>query len=184
MSDAFQVNPPTGEQENPYVPAGSPKPLIFEEFAGINTSTTRPGVADNQAWWIDGFMPIGRRFLRTMPDVGAPIHQESGSATIAFFAFGNIGTTPYCIVFHNDGSLHAINTITLVAQTIAPAGTITNPSRTNQGLSQWGSTYILIVSNQTNGYFVWDGSVFYQPGSVSPIITITNGGTGYTSPPT
>jgi hypothetical protein len=103
---------------------------------------------------------------------------------VAFFGFGNIGETPYCIVVHSDGSIHAVNTNTLAEQVIAAAGTFQSPSRLSMGISQWGSDYIIIVADQTDGYFVWDGTVLTTAGGLSPLITITNAGSGYTSAPT
>lgn len=179
----FQVGQPTPEQPNPYVPPGPTEPLMFDQFMGINTSTTRAGVDDKQAYWLDGFMPIGPRFLRTLYDVGTPIHTESGQQ-IAFFNFGNIGATPYCIVVHTDGSMHAVNTNTLAETQIAGAGTIQNPSRQAVGISQWGSQYIIIVSDQTNGYFLWNGTILTTAGTLAPSVTVTAGGTGYTGVPT
>ena len=163
----FDVKPPARQESNPYLPNGPPDPLIFEQFEGINTQTTRPGVDDKQMWWCDGFMPVSPRKLRTLPDVGDPI-VFTGSP-ISFFAFANIGSTPYCIVVRNDGSIYAVNTTTYVQVQIAAASTITNPSRLNVGISQYGSQYVVIVANQTNGYFLWDGTTFYVPGGAAPV---------------
>ncbi len=168
------------EKGNPYLPSSIP-PLVMEAFQGINTFTTRPGVDDKQCWWIDGFMPINERFLRTMYGPKLILANESA---ISFFAFANIGATPYCIIIHADGSIHALNTNTSAHTTIAPAGTIQNPSRLSTGISQYGSKYVLIVTQQTNGYFIWDGVTFYSPSGISPLITITNAGFGYTGTPT
>lgn len=167
------------DEYHPYLPTG-PKPNVFEQFKGINTSTSRPGVPDEQAYWLDGFMPIGPRFLRTMYDVGEPIEFED-EAPIAFFKFINIGSTRYAIVIHTDGSIHAANTDTYAQSEIAPAGTISSPSVLNVGISQYGSQYALIVSSQTNGYFIWDGATFYSPGEAIPAVgTVPTGisGTG------
>lgn len=163
----FKSSQQEGEPRNPYLPAGPPKPFVFDQFMGINTSTTRAGVDERQAYWLDGFMPIGPRFLRTMYDIGAAIHTES-TLQIAFFDFGNIAGTPYCIVVHTDGSIHAVNTNTLVEQQIAVAGTVQSPSRSEVGITQWGSQYIIIVCQQTNGYFIWDGTTFYKAGDPAP----------------
>lgn len=184
MVSKLTTKRPDTEERNPalhspYTPPGPP-PLIFEAFDGINTSTSRPGVTDKQAWWLDGFMPIGPRLLRTLPDIGEPIHLEE-SQQISFFGFINIGATPYCIVIHNDGSVHAVNQDTATDQVIAPAGTILSPSRLDTGISQYGNQYCIIVSNQTDGYFLWDGSTFFQAGGIGPEVTITSGGTGYTT---
>ena len=162
----FDVKPPAQQEANPYLPAGPPEPLLFEEFEGMNTQTTRPGVDDKQMAWFDGFMPIARRKLRTLPDVGLPM--TFPVSTVSFFAFANIGATPYCISVMADGSIIATNTATFVGATIAAAGTITNPSRLNVGLTQYGSRYVLIVSSQVNGYFIWDGTTFYAPGAAAP----------------
>ena len=183
MPGPFDIQPAAGPEGNPYLPKGPPEPLIFEQFEGINTQTSRPGVDEKQMAWCDGLMPIAPRKLRTLYGVGTPI-VFSDSATVSFFGFANIGSTPYCIVIHVDGSMHAVNTSTYAQTLIGPAGTITNPSRLNVGLSQYGARYVMIVSRQTNGYFIWDGSVLYKSGGLGPTVTVTAGGTGYTSAPT
>ena len=106
----FDVKPPAQQEANPYLPAGPPEPLLFEEFEGMNTQTTRPGVDDKQMAWCDGFMPIARRKLRTLPDVGLPM--TFPVSTVSFFAFANIGATPYCISVMANGSIIATNTAT------------------------------------------------------------------------
>ena len=153
------------ERQNPFQP--DIQSLVFETFNGINTSTTRPGVTDEQMWWCDGYFPIGPRDLRTLPDLGAAIWTPA-SGTIDFFDFGNIGATPYLIGFTSLGNVVAVNTDTLVATEIAPNGTIANPSRTNVAMTQFGSQYIIIVSAQANGYFIWDGTTFFNPGDSWP----------------
>ncbi len=166
MIEAPQIQ---GDQPTTYTPAGPPDPLMFEDFEGINTATLRPGVDDKQAAWLDGFMPLGpKRNLRTMYGVSTALYTAPGALTVAFFDFGNIGVTPYAIIFQSDGSIVAVNTVTSVANTIAAAGTIQNPSRVNVGFAQYGSKYILIVAKQTNGYFIWDGTTFYSPGGAAP----------------
>ena len=176
----FDVPAAASPEQSPYLPKGPPDPLLFEQFEGINTQTTRPGVDDKQMAWCDGYMPISPRKLRTIPGVGTPI-VFSDAAPVSFFGFANIGSTPYSIVIHTDGSTHAVNTSTYGQSQIAAAGTITNPSRLNVGLSQYGSQLVMIVSKQTNGYFLWDGTTFFQPGGLSPTVTVTAGGTGYTN---
>ncbi len=183
MIEAPQIQ---GDQPTSYTPAGPPDPLMFEEFEGINTATLRPGVDDKQAAWLDGFMPLGpRRNLRTMYGVSAALYTAPGALTVAFFDFGNIGVTPYDIIVQSDGSIVAVNTITSVANTIAGAGTIQNPSRLNVGFAQYGSKYILIVAKQTNGYFIWDGTTFFVPGGPLPPGTsyTPNGGSLVTTMP-
>ena len=181
-----EAQPPPQPQDNPYIPGI--EPVIFDNFiGGIDTASSRPGIDDGLMAWCDGFMPIGKNNLRVLPGVGSQIYPTfiSGpSPGIVFYDFANIGTSPYCIVVQTDGSIVAINTNTFVKANVAPAGTVKNPSKTNTGIGQWGNQYVLIVTNQTNGYFIWDGTALYQAGTISPIVTVTNSGTGYTSQPT
>ena len=75
MGQKFKVQPAAGAQENPYLPPGpSTSTMVMEDFLGINTSTTRPGVDDKQCFWMDGWMPIGPRDARTLPDIGSTIY--------------------------------------------------------------------------------------------------------------
>jgi hypothetical protein len=164
----FKIEQPAGEQGGPYLPPGPPEPLLFEEFEGINTATTRPGVDDKQAYWLDSFMPLSRRNLRTMWGVGTPLFTPADSDTIQFFDFFNIGATPYALVIVGSGQIYAVNTSTGAVTSIAADGTITNPVRAAVGLTQWGSQYVIIVANQTNGYWMWDGTTFYTAGGAAP----------------
>jgi hypothetical protein len=156
----IKSQPMKGEEGTAYLPNNIP-PLVMEQFQGMNTFTTRPGVDDKQCWWIDGFMPINERYLRTLY---GPNTVQTFANPISFFAFANIGATPYSIIIHANGSVDAMNTTTFAVTSLAPAGTIQNPSRTSTGVTQYGSTYVMIVTQQTNGYFIWDGTTFFKPG--------------------
>lgn len=167
-------------QSNPYVPP-APGPLLLETFGGINTSTTRPGVPDQQVYWMDGWIPLDQRNARTLYGVGTTLYNavSAASSTVVWFGFSNIGSTPYCIIFLANGQVVAVNTTSLVATTILAPGTITSPSIINNGISQWGSQYLIIVANQTNGYWLWDGTNVYDAGTLSPTVEILDGGSGY-----
>ncbi len=157
-------------------------PFSFETFAGVNTATQRTGVPDQQAYWLDGFMPLAQRRLRTLPDVGDALYFTETSTVVCFY-FYNIGSTPYMAVFLADGSLIQVNTVTGVTTTILTAGSILNPSITQMGMTQYGQQYMIAVANQTNGYWVWDGSLVYSAGSLAPGVILTNVGAGYASAP-
>jgi hypothetical protein len=174
---------PADERPNPYLPSGPP-PLVFEEWEGVDTQTTRAGVDDKQAYWIDGFMPIKRRRLRTMPGIGSAIFTAGGGLTVIFYKFANLGAIPIAVVVMSDGSVIQVRTDTLAQKTIMTAGTLVSPDQLHVDINQWGSTYILIVSTQPNGYWIWDGTNLFGAGSGGPIITMTNVGAGYSSSPT
>jgi hypothetical protein len=158
-----QTQPPPAEQESPWLPP-LPPPYLMEEFQGLDTAPTRPGVDDKKCWWIDGLIPLGRRNLRTLPGAGPTVFTVP-RAQISFFNFANIGSTPYSIVVLTDGSIFAVNTSTGVSTQIGAPGTILNPGVQNVGISQYGSQYVQIIAKQTNGYFIWDGTTLHLPGS-------------------
>src|ERR1700737_1824687 len=110
-TDMLEAQPPQPEHATPYTALGPPDPLIFEHFEGINTATTRPGVDDKQAYWLDGYMPLGPyRNLRTLPGIGPALW--TAPAGVVFFQFANIGATPIMVAILSDGSIWQVNTNT------------------------------------------------------------------------
>ncbi|MDE2099003.1 MAG: hypothetical protein KGL39_17245 [Patescibacteria group bacterium] len=181
---AIKAPPPDQQQGSPFVPPEPAQPYVFEEFDGMNTDVLRPGVDDKQAAWIDGFMPTARMNLRTLYGIGSSLWTAPAGGFISFFDFANISANPLMIGVHSDGGVWQVNTDTKVATRILNDGSILSPSRTQMGISQWGSTYVLIVAEQANGYFIWDGTLAYYAGTLGPVVTLTNIGSGYTSAPT
>ena len=181
MSSQGQVSNPAEGSTAKGFPENS-QLLIYEQFSTLNTKPPRPGIKEEEMAWCDGFMPIGPNNLRTLYGTGPSIFNAPRGVPFAFFGFCNIGPTPYLIALHSDGGVWAVNTNTKVATQIAPDGTISNPSPLTTGLSQWSSIYLIIVSKQTNGYWLWDGTSLYSAGTIGPTITVTNGGSGYTAP--
>ena len=176
----------------------NPIEFVLDGFDTLNTKPTRPAIEQNQMYICDGFMPFGKNHLRTMYGVGSSIYTAPSGLTVVLHWFGNlfVGTvnTRYCVVFLSDGSVIAINRATSAQTTIAPAGTIKNPNTSNIGITQWGNKYFIITNapvggdppsaQVSNGYFIWDGTLFYQAGTLSPEVSIQSDGTGYTSTPT
>lgn len=160
-----------------------PQALVFEQFQGVNTATTRTGVPDQMAYWLDGFMPLQPRNLRTLWGVGPLLYSAPTGLTIVVYAFFNIKAIENVAIFLSDGSAVQIDTTTSVQTPIMPAGTITFPSITSIGFSQYGQQYLIIVANQNNGYWVWDGISLLSPGGLAPTTTLTNVGSGYVTPP-
>jgi hypothetical protein len=156
----------------------------FKAYRSLNTKPTRPAVEEPDMAWTQNFQPLGEQNLRAMWDVGAAIYTTGGGGgtSITFFAAGNIADTQYQFAFLSNGSIQAVNLTSLAVTQVAAASTITVPTNAI-GLSQWGSQYILIIAPQTNGYFIWDGTLFYQAGGLSPIVNIISDGEGYTGVP-
>jgi hypothetical protein len=133
-------------------------------------------------FWCDGWMPIAPRNLRVLPGVGAVLYSGATNSIVCFYLY-NIKSTPYMAVFKNDGSVTQVRTTDGATTTILAAGSILAPSITQMGVAQYGSQYLIIVANQSNGYWVWDGSELYGAGTLAPGITLTNPGTAYVASP-
>lgn len=177
MAESFE----TGFPSDPIIP-------IFQGFDGLNTKPLRPGIEDAEMSWCDGWMPLGKKNLRTLYDVGDVLFTAAGALTILNMGFGNAGHShedahnpdPICIVVLSDGSIIEVDITTGSQTTIAASGTIT---ASDVGYGQFGNQFTILVADQTNGYFLWDSTIFYLAGSIAPTVTMTNVGSGYTSVP-
>jgi len=175
--------PPDQQNQGLWYPL-NPSPLIWNTFGGIDTQSSRPAINEKMCAVIDGFFPEGDSNLRTLYGVGPSIYGAAAGKTVIMFGFVNIGATPYCIVFLSDGSVIAVNTTTKATTTVMTAGTIANPSIPGMGMSQWGNQYLIVTANQSNGFWLWDGTNLYSAGTLGPDVTINNNGASYTSAPT
>lgn len=153
-------------------------------FGGMNQQDSRIAIEDNEFFYKENFLGIGKGNLRAVPDEGPALYTAPTGKTIVYLFFYNIGSINYAAVFLSDGT--AIQVDMTGAQTVI--SNVTNTFYNGGQLpvcSQWGTQYLLIANNITpNSYWVWDGKVFYQAGSIGPSITINDGGSGYTSLPT
>lgn len=161
------------------------KMFNLSDFKGLNTQSPRMAIDDQELSWCENFFPIDKGNLRTLYGKGAAIYTATGGKTIIWHDFYNIGSTQYAFVCLSDGSAVQVNVVTHAITTIsAAAGTFYNGTAFPD-VTQWGSQYLLIVSSTSaNGYYIWDGSLLYTSGSLSPLVTINNGGAGYTVAPT
>ncbi len=154
-------------------------------FGGMNVQDSRMSVEDNEFFFRENFIRIGKGKLRTLWDKGAALYTPTPPRTIVSFYAFNIGSTDYFIVFLDNGTAVQVNNATGAVTTISSvAGTFYNGT-TLPACSQWGSQYLLIVNRLArNNYWIWDGSALYQAGTLGPQVIITNAGSGYTSAPT
>jgi hypothetical protein len=197
MTDAPQ---PADQNQGPYGGPPGPEPLVFDTFLGINTQPSRPGIDDKEMYWCDGFFPLGKNNLRTLPGVGPKLYtaptieltpSNPTQISIVSFGFGNLGSTPVCIVFLSNGQVDQVNTNTGEVThifTLDSGPLIENASASTIGMSQWGNQYIVICWSSTgtfsgsgtaNGSAIWDGTNVFYTGTVGPDITISNTGAGY-----
>lgn len=155
-------------QDGPAVPGGV-TPLRLRGFVGgLNTEASRPAINDNQLAWCDGWFPLGDGNLRTCWGLSGKVYNPAALGDIVAFDTGVIGNTPWIIVFRGDGRLVAVNYATGSNMVIGSRGTITNPVRGTFGIGSWGSDFIIIVAQQPDGYWVFDGVTLYAAGDVLP----------------
>lgn len=157
-------------------------------FGGIDQSSSRMMIEDTQSFWMENFIKTGNGALRTLWDKGEPIYVATGTATIVYFYFFNIGAANYAAVFLSDGTAVQVDTDTLV---VTQMSSMTNTfydlaiSKQLPACGQWGTQYLLIANNiTTNSYWAWDGKLLYGAGTIAPQVTVTNSGTGYGKAPT
>lgn len=165
---------------------------IFEGFTGLNTNPSRPAIEDQQMYWCHNWMPVGPSNLRTLPGQGETLFEATGKTITKFFFFtlgaNNQLAKHYVIIFFDDGSAEIYDETdygTIVDS--LPAGTFNTVVTLNgalPGVNQFGRDYLLIVNDQENGYWIWNGSTFFTAGAIGPDPVILQPGTGYTSPPT
>lgn len=162
--------PPPGQTQR-----AASKFIVFEQFEKLNTQSVRQALSEKELAWLENLQPIAPNNLTTVP---APLSALTSIAeTITSQYYADLAGTDYIISFTSVGSGWATNIATSVSTRFAPPGTFTNPDMT-----VWQSQYALI-NDPTAGYSAWNGTVFVRQGGVSPVINLTNGGSGYTSIP-
>lgn len=166
------------------LPAGLKVASVYP-FEGLNRADGRIGIADQEFYWLENYIRVGKGRLRSSWDIATSLYVAPTGKQIVSFYWFNIGADSLCAVFHSDGT---------AVQVAYPSGAVTpigsTPGQFYQAGSPlpaccpWGSQYLLISNNLTaNSYWVWDGTLLYSAGGVSPLVTITSGGSGYTTAP-
>lgn len=148
--------------------------LVLKKYKGINTAPSREALSEDEFAWLENAIPTGDAFLQTVPTIATATATVTSSIQLMHFA--TIGTVNYQICFTNAGGAQAVNLATGNVATIAAGGTFSTPS-----MDQWKSERI-VIGDKSNGFFSWDGSLFYAPGSMATI-SVTTAGTSYTSTP-
>jgi len=157
------------------------KEMRMAPFGGMNQmSSSRLDGKDNEAWWQENLIKTGEGCLRAIWDQGSPLYTAPNGKTIIYQFFYNIGATNYVAIFLSDGTAVQVNTATSANTSISSvANTFYNSGLSTQipVCGQWGTSYLLIANNfAPNNYWVWDGTLLYTAGSLSPLITVTAGG--------
>lgn len=155
-------------------------------FAGMNVTASAIAIDDKEFSYIENFVRVGDGKYRALWDIGNPIFTAETEDSIVSFFFYNIGTTNYCAVFFNDGTADQINMSNFAVTPITTtAGLFYQSGGSFPACSQWGTQFLIISNRNTvNDYWLWDGSILYQAGTLAPQgVNIVSGGANYSSPP-
>lgn len=181
--------PPRQQQGQTDVQIGGLPPgfkvFTLEKYMGVNSKPTRPAIDDQEFTWCENFFPLGDGNLRTLYGKGATLYTAAaGKTIISFFSF-NRGDVSYMAVFLDDGTADEVKVSDgTVVHITTTASTFYTSGSTRPGCAQWGAQYLIIVTDiAADKYFIWDGTNLCKPGTLSPAVTVTNGGNSYTSSP-
>lgn len=151
--------------------------LVFNAFETMDTQRARQALPIHRLAWCENLQILADNQLKVVPGPNAALANIMGKQfTTQFYAFYN--NTDYIIAFAADGSAYQIQINNGTAVQFAPPGTFS----TAPDMTLWQSQRILIA-DPIAGYCTWDGSAFAQSGTISPVITVTAGGSGYVTPP-
>ena len=154
-------------------------------FGSIDQNSSRQGMADQDFYWIENYIKTGNGQMRALWDKGVALYTAPSGKTIVYFFFYYISSISYVMIFLSDGTATQVNTSTGAQTLITSPGSPFYSGSQLPACGQWGSQYLIIANNNTvNDYWVWDGTVLYSSGTLSPQVTVTNSGSGYASPPT
>lgn len=158
---------------------------LIEKFGSLNTKATRPGIGDEEFSWIENFMPIGDSNMRTLYAEDEDIYTAPDGLTIIFSYPFNIGLDSFIAVFLDDGTAVQVDVSDGSTIDISSTPGTFWTSGDLPACSQWQSKFLLIASTVSdNAYWIWDGASLYGSGTLSPDVTLTSSGRGYTSAPT
>lgn len=150
--------------------------IVFNELNGMNTQSSRFDLDEKEAAWMENLQPIGKNNLLSVPAPAAVLHSIAGEVITKEYYFNGPNSTDYVVCFCVSGSAYVITNPGGVQSTIAVANTFS----LTPDCTQLGTQRILIADSKA-GYCTWDGTIFVKEGGVSPNITITAGGSGYST---
>ena len=168
-----QLPMPGGEQRD------ATKFIVFENFEKMNTQSVRQSLSEKQLAWLENLQPISGNNLATVPAPnGVPLASIDAGETISTMFYAALNEVDYLVVFTFAGSGYLINIATGNVNHFAPDGTYSP----HPDVTTWQASRLLIA-DPIAGYGTFDGTVVVGQGGVSPNITVTHGGSGYSTPP-
>ena len=151
--------------------------IIFENFEKMNTQSARQSLSEKELAWLENLQLIAPNNLVTVPAAAAAA-LATITENISTMFYDALGGVDYFVAFTTAGSGYLINIATGNVNHFAIAGTFSS----QPDVTTWQANRLLIADSKA-GYATFDGALFVGQGGVSPNITVTAGGSGYSSPP-
>ena len=155
---------------------------VTKDFKGMDTKANRTAIGADEFSYIENAMPIGFGNMRVIaaPDTVANV-TFSGNVVSMFSAsinLANVNSDIIVAMLDNGASQYVNLTAGNTLGNIANASTFSN---SGVQVTQWKNERVLFI-DPIKGYKTWDGTSLNSVGSVLSV-TITSGGSGYTSVP-
>lgn len=155
---------------------------VSKDFKGVNTKANRTAIGQDEFSWIDNAMPIGFGNLKIVnaKDTIANVAFQANVVSLHSVSISLANTNSDLVVAMLDNG--AAQYVNLTAgNTLGNIATSSAFSNSGVQVTQWKNERVLFI-DPVKGYKTWDGTNLVSVGSIQTV-TITNGGSGYTSAP-
>lgn len=165
--------------------ANQPQLLTLGDWKGVNQSSSRPVIDDQEMWWAENLFPIESGHLRSGWGPSDPIYTATPPSIIRRIFFANIdGQNPLGFMFLDSGGIGLVDQVNLNTGEVTGLGQVWNPVAPHYwaDLKLWApnqfgagpgqSGGVLIGSPQ--GLYAWDGSTVSRPGDPAPLWLTNN----------
>ena len=162
--------------------ANPPQIITLEAWAGVNQSSSRPVIDDQECWWLENLFPIAPGHLRSAWGPSPPIYTApEGVEILRIFCTIIDGQNPLGFMFKSDGTVDQVN---LNTQAVTGLGNVWQPVAPhywadiklwspNQVGNQPGETGGLLIGSP-QGLYAWDGVTLTPPGATPPLWLTNN----------
>lgn len=162
-----------------------PQIITLEGWAGINQSSSRPVIDDQECWWLENLFPVAPGHLRSAWGPSAPIYTATPGAVIRRIFFTNIdGVNPLGFMFLDSGGIGLVDQVNLNTGEVTGLGPVWQPVAPHYwaDLKLWQPNQFGNVPGQNGGVLIgspqglyaWDGAMVSRPGDNAPL-WLTNG---------
>ena len=155
---------------------------VSKDFKGVNTKANRTAIGADEFSWLDNAMPVGFGNLKIVAAKEAVANVAFAANVVSLHSvsinLSNVNSDLVVAMLDNGASQYVNLTAGNTLGNIASASTFSN---SGVQVTQWKNERVLFI-DPVKGYKSWNGTNLNSVGSVLSV-TITSGGSGYTSAP-